>query len=181
MRAAVRQFLVAAGAVVLSASAVSAQSMVKPFSFGISGGATMPTGEFGDVASTGYNVGGLLEVKAATTPLSFRIEGGYQSFNWQNDVDGNTNVISAIGNVAYRLPVGTMVRPYVIGGAGMYSLTSEIGSLKSDRENKLGVNGGAGIELPLSGLSTFIEARYHSVFTENQNLNIFPVSVGIRF
>lgn len=181
MRAAVRTFLAAASAVALTASAASAQSPLKPFSFGVTAGATMPTGAFGDVASTGYNVGGLLELKPVAMPISFRLEGAYQSFGWQNDVDGNTSILSGVANAAYRLPIGTMVRPYLIGGAGMYSVRSEVGDVTGDRQNKLGINGGFGFELPLTGISTFVEARYHSVYTEGENLNMFPVTVGIRF
>ena len=103
MRAAARTFLLA-GAVMFSASTLSAQSIVKPIAFGISAGATLPTGEFGDFAATGYNVGALLEVKPAAMPLSFRFEGGYQSFGFQDGVDGNMNILSGVANAAHRRP-----------------------------------------------------------------------------
>ena len=180
MRAAVRTFL-AVAAVALTANAAAAQSPIKPFSFGVTGGASMPTGDFGDAASTGYNVGALLEVKPAAMPLSFRFEGGYQSFGFQDGVDGNMNILSGVANAAYRLPVGAMIRPYVIAGAGMYSMKAESNGLSTDRENKLGVNGGLGLELPLTGISTFVEARYHNVFTEGSSTTLFPVTVGLRF
>lgn len=180
MRAAVRTFLVA-GAVLFSASTLSAQSVVKPLSFGISAGASVPTGDFADFASTGYNVGALLEVRPAAMPLSFRLEGGYQSFGFQDGVDGNMNIMSGVANAAYRMPLGTMIRPYVIAGAGMYSMKAESNGLSTDRENKLGVNGGLGFELPLTGISTFVEARYHNVFTDENSLTLFPVTFGIRF
>ena len=181
MRAALRTFLVAASAVALSASAAVAQSALKPLSFGVTGGASMPTGDFGDVASTGYNVGALLEFKPVASPVSLRFEGTYQSFDFKDGFDGNARIIAGLANAAFRLPVGSMIRPYLIGGAGMYNVGGEVAGVKVDSENKFGINGGAGFELPLTGISTFVEARYHSVFTENTNTNLFPVTVGIRF
>jgi opacity protein-like surface antigen len=51
----------------------------------------------------------------------------------------------------------------------------------SDSETKFGLNGGAGIEFGLSGLATFVEARFHSVFTEDSKTNFVPISFGIKF
>ena len=180
MRAAVRQFLFAAGAVVVSASALSAQSVVKPFSFGVSAGASMPTGDAGEGLQTGFNVGGLLEVMPAVSPLGLRVEAGYHRFGYDGGIDGNSRLITGIANALYKFQ-GTTVRPYVIGGLGVYNGGGEVAGMKLDSETKFGLNGGAGIDLPLTGISTFIEARYHTVFTEETNFNMFPVTVGVRF
>ena len=189
----VRRTITAAGAVLLSASALAAQGAVapaveRPVSFGITGGASIPTGDFGDVATTGYDIGALLEFQPAPGPLSFRIEGDYQSFSASdefNDVFGDTdlNIISGTGNVVWRFPIqSTTVRPYLTGGVGVYHLKADSDTdALDDSETKFGLNGGAGIELPLSGLTTFVEARYHSVFTSESNTNFFPLRVGIRF
>ena len=189
----VRRTITAAGAVLLSASALAAQGAVtpaveRPVSFGITGGATFPTGDFGDAAATGYNVGALLEFKPAPGPLSFRVEGDYQSFSAKDEIkdafgDTDLRIISGTGNVVWRFPIqSTTVRPYLTGGVGVYYLKSESDTdLLDDSQTKFGLNGGGGIEIPLSGLTTFIEARYHSVFTSESNTNFFPLRVGIRF
>lgn len=192
-----------AGAIVLSVSTLAAQGAVtpgieRPVSFGITGGATFPTGDFGDAAASGFNVGALLEFKPSPAPLSFRIEGEFQQFGLSDDFkdlietlggdpDVKFRIISGTANAVYKFPVAsTTVRPYLIGGVGVYNLDlsddetlGEEGDVES--ETKFGLNGGAGIELPLSGLTTFIEVRFHSIFTEDAKTNLIPVRVGIRF
>jgi hypothetical protein len=179
MRAAVRTFL-AVAAVALTANAAAAQSPLKPFSFGVTGGASMPTGDFGDAASTGYNVGALLELKPIASPVSLRFEGTYQSFD-AKAFDGTARIVAGLANAALRLPVGTLVHPYIIGGAGMYNVGGKAGGQSLESQNKIGINGGVGFELPLTGISTFVEARYHNVFTEGSSTTLFPVTVGLRF
>lgn len=188
MQALVRRTLVAMGVVVLSASTLAAQgaaTATKPISFGISAGATMPMGDFGDAAATGFNVGGLLEAKPAAMPVAFRFEVDYNRHSFSDDLsalaDGNFNVISGTANVAYKFPTTTSpVRPYILGGVGMYRMGVEIED-ESDSETKMGLNGGAGIEIPLSGFTSFIELRYHTVFTDDSNTNYMPIKFGIRF
>ena len=77
--------------------------------------------------------------------------------------------------------------PYVLAGAGMYRESCDICS----SQTKLGINGGLGIVVPLSGISTIIEARFHMVFdaedatdpgtTSVSNSIFVPISVGILF
>jgi hypothetical protein len=53
-----------------------------------------------------------------------------------------------------------------------------------DTENtqtKFGLNAGAGLRFQLTGFSTFIEARWHTIFTEGNNSQMVPISVGITF
>ena len=175
-------FAVAAIALALTASASAAQAQ-RPVSLGIAAGAAVPTGDLGDFTSMGYNLTGSIGYSLPAMPLSFRVDGMYNQLSGKEvqSVSGpDLRIMAVTANTAYTLP-GVAVRPYVIAGAGYYSIGGEALGQSIDRENKRGVNGGAGFELPLTGISTFVEARYHSVFTEGERLNMFPVSVGIRF
>jgi opacity protein-like surface antigen len=61
--------------------------------------------------------------------------------------------------------------------------THQIGEF-GDAENtqtKFGLNAGAGLRFQLTGFSTFIEARWHTIFTEGKNAQVVPISVGITF
>ena len=178
MRAVLRHFLSAAGAIALCATAASAQS-ARPVSFGITGGASVPTGDVGDGLETGYNFGGLLQITPAISPLGLRLEGGYHSFDFDGG-NGNTRLVTGIANGVVRFP-GQIVRPYLIAGVGAYNVGGEIAGVDLDSETNVGLNGGVGIDIPLSGLSTFVEARYHTVFRDGENMNLVPVTVGIRF
>jgi hypothetical protein len=50
-----------------------------------------------------------------------------------------------------------------------------------DTQTKFGLNAGAGLRFQLTGFSTFIEARWHTIFTEGSNTQMVPITVGITF
>jgi hypothetical protein len=51
----------------------------------------------------------------------------------------------------------------------------------SHSQTKFGLNGGAGFRFQLTGFATFVEARWHTIFTEGKNAQMVPISVGITF
>ena len=181
---------VAALAVVtLSATSTSAQSN-KAISVGISGGAAIPVGDLGEDFTTGYNGTVSLMFRSFGSPIGLRIDGAYNHMSVKNDrtiiapgfgVLDAVAISSANANLVYNLP-GTGITPYLIGGAGVYNLKRDIEDADDpDSENKFGLNGGIGASFPLSGFNTFIEARYHHVFSENVATQFIPVTFGISF
>jgi hypothetical protein len=179
-----------AAALALTAGAARAQAPINPFSFGVSAGAAVPTGRSADAYDLGYSVDGIISLRAPTLPVSFRGEFGYTRFgvkNLPNNLDGNTRILSGVANVVLPFPAGptAVVRPYVIGGVGAYNLrgsasTSTV-TARGDSETRLGVNGGAGIEIPLSGITGFGEVRFTSIIAKGGNVNFVPIRFGIRF
>jgi hypothetical protein len=61
--------------------------------------------------------------------------------------------------------------------------TRQIGEFGNaeNTQTKFGLNAGAGLRFQLTGFSTFIEARWHTIFTEGKNAQGVPISVGITF
>lgn len=203
----------------LGAGRASAQlAAVNPFSFGVSGGALVPVGDFADAFETGYAVNGVIGLRAPTLPVSFRGEVGY-SRNSLKDFDGNLRIISGVANVVFPFTAAptAVVRPYLIGGVGVYNYRGSVtidddfdfsdsraprgGALATrtpvggpvtqvsgrsvtvsdESRTRFGLNGGAGIELPLSGISAYAEARFQTIFAEGGRINAVPILVGIRF
>ena len=178
----------------LVATTANAQSLVpavKPVSFGIAGGMSMPTGDFGDVAKSGYNVSGLLQFQQPTWPVAIRVEGQFQDFSGKGDLeDASAKSIGGLANVLYYFPTKSTVRPYVTGGLGFFHLKTDAGDACSDElgedvcsssDNKFGYDLGAGLEFQLSGMSTFIEANWQSIQTEGSATRMIPIRVGIKF
>jgi opacity protein-like surface antigen len=104
------------------------------------------------------------------------------------DGDGDASVIYAsVGAKVY--PVGETnreVRPYIVGGLGIYRLSASevsaynaefrvIGSLLERDENTLGLHVGAGVDL----WTLCVEATYLYAFTEDEGTGHVPVRVGI--
>ena len=174
--------LAALTAALVSAPAVAhAQSPVR---FGLAAGATIPTGTFGDEVDWGYNVTGSITGKPMLSPVGIRGEVMWNRLTGKefetafgtlqgDDVDVIAGIVNAeIGTT------GTEVRPYVIGGLGVYRLSGEG---DNDGVTKFGFNLGGGIDFGLAGFSAFAEARFHSIQTEGDARNIVPITFGIRF
>jgi opacity protein-like surface antigen len=114
-------------------------------------------------------------------PLGIRIDGAFNQFELKDALgDGNVRFISVTGNLVYKIP-GATVSPYLIGGAGVYNTKADFGAFSGDSENKFGWNVVGGINMPLSGFSTFIEARYNQVQTDGEALKFIPITFGILF
>lgn len=175
--------LVALAAFALAPSISTAQS-TKPVSLGISAGAAIPVSDLGNDYSTGYNGTVSLGFNSYGSPIGFRIDGMYNKLAAQDLVNlPDITIMSANANVVYALP-GVGIRPYLIGGAGVYGLKSDVNSNFNGSSNtitKLGLNGGVGASFPLSGFNTFVEARFHYVFTDVVATQFIPVTFGISF
>ncbi|MGZ8379858.1 MAG: outer membrane beta-barrel protein [Gemmatirosa sp.] len=164
----------------VSAQAQEAGTITRPVSIGITGGLTVPTGDAGDFLESGFNAGALLEFTSATLPVAFRINGEYQRFSGKNAPSNavDLRIISGTADVVYKFG-GVMARPYVLGGVGLFNVGATVED--ADSENKFGFNVGAGLELPLSGITAFADVRYQSIQTEGNATNLIPIRVGIRF
>ncbi len=155
--------------------AAGAQSSTSNISFGVSGGPSFPSG---DNLNSGFAVAGHLGVRSRTSPLGVRFDVLYN--NW--DIEGtsaDTRVIGGTANLMIRLPTSSgAVRPYLSGGLGVYNTKV---SVANDGSTDLGLNAGAGLDFPMSGIIPFAEVRFHSVFTEGDHVNFVPLVFGIRF
>ena len=170
----------ALAAVALSAGTSSAQS-TKPVSIGISAGAAIPVGNLGDDYKTGYNGTISLGLNSVGSPIGFRIDGMYNKLSVKSDRFvplPDITITSANANIVYALP-GVGMRPYLIGGAGIYGYKPDVSGASTNTD--FGLNGGIGASFPLSGFNTFIEARYHHIFTDVSATQFIPVTFGISF
>jgi opacity protein-like surface antigen len=151
-------------------------------SFGIAGGATIPTGDVGDFYGTGFNVMGTLGFQPVAMPVGVRFDVAWHNLGLNDDFvfeDGtDLRVLSGTANAVLTVSNTGGMKPYLIGGVGVYNMDAGGSS-----ETKFGLNGGGGIEFPLAGFSTFVEARYHHVFTDSDAMGVqlVPIVFGIKF
>ena len=151
---------------------------LKPFQLGVAGGVAQPMSDLSDAAKLGYNATAALGINLPFIPVGLRVDGAYNSFGEKITGAGKLHAISATGNLVWRLPVPG-ISPYVIGGAGLYMVGSDLDG--ASNENHMGWNAGAGINLPLGFLKGFVEARYNRVSTDATAMQFVPVTVGIMF
>ena len=172
---------IAAIALVAVPSVSHAQlGLVKPFSLGVAGGGSLPMSDLSNTSNTGYNGTVAMAINLPFIPVGLRVDGAYNSFGLKGAADSKLHVVSATGNLVFRLPsVG--VSPYLIGGAGMYMAGVSAPGLASDTQNHLGWNAGAGVSLPLTVFKAFVEARYNRISANGGSMEFVPVTFGIMF
>ncbi|MFL5560897.1 MAG: outer membrane beta-barrel protein [Gemmatimonadaceae bacterium] len=171
------------GAAVVGLSLVAAPTARAQAGFGVSAGLSMPTGDFGKAFKSGYSVNGLLGFSMPMSPLGFRAEVGYNSWDGKSGVaDGVTmSSLSGTANVVLQVPGMVVAKPYVIGGLGYHHLKADAGSAGNATDNKLGWNVGGGLGFGLGTLQTMVEARYVTVNTADASTHYVPVTFGIMF
>jgi len=193
------RFVVGAGALLIAATAPAqgpTNAPARPWKIGGALGATIPLGDFSDNADLGWHLGGLFEYKQPSLPVTWRGEITYHRNGLNEDffggqipgvgnLDGNFSMFNVVANALYAFgDKAKTARPYIIGGLGLYKVkatASYQGIDISDSQTKFGINVGGGFVFALSGFDTFVEARFHSVFTDNSSTNFIPISFGFKF
>jgi opacity protein-like surface antigen len=176
MKRVVSLFAAVAMTVVMGASAAEAQS---PIRFGLAGGLSLPTGDDKDFFENGFHGQVMLGFGMMMLPVKLRADLSYHSFGGKDNTlfDGeDARVISGALNAIVGMG-GIGVKPYLTGGLGVYN--SKTGDF--DGETDFGINGGAGLEFSLTGMSTFLEVRYVNVFAEGESSAFIPITFGIMF
>jgi opacity protein-like surface antigen len=173
---------------VLLASLGAAPAAAQGAKFSLGGGLTLPLGDFGDFASTGWHGLAGVSFMPANVPVGIQVDGMYQRLGVDDDLtlgdDVSNQIIQGTANAVYRFQVSedTKIRPYIIGGVGLYNfkLTGDDVPDNFESETDFGINAGAGFDFEAGAVALFVEGRFHNVFTEGDNTNFIPVTVGVR-
>ena len=194
---------IGAAVIALGTAATPLVAQKTGIGFGASIGANVPNGEFADGAKTGLVANGFVGI--GTGRFGLRGELFWSRSDLENafirrvgnqvlpsdgigEVTGDVNLVGASANLVLPL-MQSMVRPYLIGGVGVYQrrvsqnvggTIEEFQSLE-DKQTDVGYNGGLGLSVGGVGPSFFIEARYHSVATTPDRTKFVPVVVGFSF
>lgn len=179
MKRVVSLFAAVAMTVVMSASVAEAQS---PIRFGIAGGLSLPTGDDKDFLENGFHGQVMLGFGMIALPVKLRADLSYHSFGGKDNIifdEVDARIISGALNAIVGMG-GIGVKPYLTGGLGMYNQKLEFDG-EDESETDFGINGGVGLEFSLTGMSTFLEARYLHIFSEGESTAIIPITFGILF
>jgi hypothetical protein len=157
----------------VAAQAAGAKTIPVPV-IGIGGGISIPAGGIAKNRQPGFNLDAMAEFRAPPEPLGLRGEVLYQYFGTDKNAVGATsaNTVGFLLSVVYHAPQ-SQVRPYLIGGMGLYHI--------SDNGNSAGFNVGTGLTIPLPGMGAFAEARVHFALNQGPSFVTIPVTFGITF
>lgn len=158
--------------IALAAPAARAQA-----TFGIDGGVAIPMGDLADGVKTGYTVGGQLGFRPASFPFGMRADVSYTAFKFDG-ADYTAKLTGGALSALFTMP-GPGTRPYLIVGPGFYHRSSDVP--ESGNQNKFAVQGGVGVNFPLSGISSALEAQVVNVFTDPNSSQFATVTFAIKF
>jgi hypothetical protein len=172
---------------VLMATVGAAPAVAQGAKFSVGGGLTLPMGDFGDAASTGWHGLAAVGFQPANLPVGFQIDGMYQRFGFDDlpdDFDAHLQVIQGTANVVYTFVTAeeSTFHPYLIGGVGLYNAKTtgdDVPDGESDTD--FGINAGAGFDFQAGNVGLFVEGRFHNIFSDPDNTNFIPITVGVRF
>jgi len=170
---------------ILALGTTVAQAQV---SLGVGGGVSIPLGDFGDAAKTGWN--GLASI-GYDMPSGLGVRGdfyyGQHSFEGSvpSGVSAKWKLAGGLGNVLYSFGGAATAHPYIIGSIGFMDLkatASAGGASASASETKVTFGGGAGVKFKAgSRASVFVEGRYLTINTSGSNANFIPITLGVSF
>lgn len=168
--------LLAASAPTAAAQAAGATSMPVPI-IGLGGGISIPAGGIAKDRQPGFNLDAMAEFRAPSEPLGLRGEVLYQYFGAsKNAVNvSSANTVGFLLDVVYHTP-GSQAHPYLIGGMGLYHISSNGSS-----SNSAGFNVGTGLTIPLPGMGAYAEARLHFALNQGPSFVTVPVTFGVTF
>ncbi|HEU4990513.1 MAG TPA: outer membrane beta-barrel protein [Gemmatimonadaceae bacterium] len=163
-----------AALLVCCAAPALAQGGLSAGHLGAAFGVSFPTGQLAHAHASGFHLAGLAEYEAPGQDMGVRGELFYERFGAKAGAGGARAVQAgaAIVDAVYHFQ-GTSFHPYLIGGMGLYRVTGN--------GSRPGFNAGAGIRIPLSGMTAFFEARLHKVLTDGSSYLTLPVSFGLSF
>lgn len=186
-----RTLHVAALAGLMALPAMLSAQAAKKVSIGISGGLSLPMGDLGNAANSGYNITGHYFYKPAKRQrMLFRADVAFDAWGGKetaagSSVDASLNSVGLTGNAVFMGgSTRSTARPYLIVGAGFartsYTLSGATTGLKSNSTN-LAIQGGAGLEFALSGMASFLEAKYVNAMRDPTSWSYVPITFGVRF
>jgi hypothetical protein len=182
------------------------QGLGTKLQLGAFGGLSAPKGELRQETKTGWNAGGLFKMRIAG-PLDARLDGSYTDLGTRafsgtnttirskaNIIFGALNAELNLGPDSAQYPGDNSISPYILAGVGKYKSNFDVTCsgdcslilTTADERTAWGFNFGAGANVPLGPVPTFVDFRYHRFGTRFPGLGeegtgtLVTASVGVK-
>lgn len=147
----------------------------------VAGGASVPMGDFGDYASTGWigSIGLMTDVGQKGLGIGAL---WFYGDNSTSDIEGDkTSLTGFLGNLRFRFGDATRPGVFVLGSAGYLDrkYKSELVSALEGSDNGFLYGGGVGIDLPRGRMTWYMQASWLSADIGDSSLQFSPITVGV--
>jgi hypothetical protein len=172
-----------AGLVVALSALIAPATASGQASIFVMGGLTVPTGDYSEYANTGWMAQGGAVFPVGPAGLSLGIDAFYGVNNHEPPPDGDkTNLYGGFAFVQYTIGDPAAVAPYVYAGPGFMTHSYKSDTLPEGSGSGLAATAGAGVGIPLGGVTGFVEGQYLTGFgDEIDGTDLFAVSAGVSF
>jgi hypothetical protein len=174
-------------------SARAQQVDVRAINFGIGGGLSIPVSAARHAYRNGFNGSAFVRFDFGKLPLALRADFSYQNFELQAGQvpalglpgGGTGTLLGGLGSAQLYLRRGA-VRPYVMAGAGVYSVRTEFDAqaLATRSDTRLGLRGGAGVLLTYGSLGLYAEGGLDHLMPPGGGgdvIDTVPLTMGVVF
>src|SRR3989454_1021907 len=93
---------------------------------------------------------------------------------------GTTKLYGGLANVVYSIGPDVMMRPYVLGGIGIYHVTVDVPGTTGD-ETRFAFGVGGGVSVGVGRARLFVEGRFVSVRESGGSTSFVPFTAGGTF
>ena len=151
--------------------------------FALGGGLGIPLGVFDDLVKLGWQGSAAVLFSPRDLDVGIRVDGNYAQFSDESALDIKNQLIYGTANAVYRFQSsqGSRFKPYLIGGGGVYNSKATGDDALEGSSTEFGINFGAGFQFEAGGTGLFLEGRWHNVLLEGDNVQFFPITLGITF
>jgi hypothetical protein len=162
------------------------------FEVGLGGGVSFPTQTaFKNSFKTGWDLQAAFTITPSSIPFGVQIDGDFSQYTRKATGD-KQKIYAGTANLIYKFKMSpdATVRPYVLGGGGIYNLKRNGSATPGGpgTTTKFGLNGGLGIDFKAGGVGFFVEGRFHDILFKSsatdpnaQNVAFINTTAGIRF
>lgn len=157
--------------------------------FALSGGATIPQGQLGEIWDAGFGATGSVGWQRGDSPFGVRLDAAYNQLRGATQGDGtdigDIHIFSGLADLMLRFgsPM-SRVRPYLIGGGGIHHFSNfdinDAGNADGSTTD-FGVHGGGGLQFMMGRSNVFVESRWMHVFTSGEKAEFVPIVIGLNF
>ena len=166
---------------------------------GFSGGAGIPTGDYGDAAATGWHLG-VTGTHMVNDQWGFGADLGYHAWGGSPDLNAaaetlfgpgsefSFSAIQASGHAVMNFPTQSNVKPYAKVGLGLYNIAEKLTSPSGDdntSKSKFGLNFGGGMDFAGSGNMRWgLNGAYHLVPAKDDfgaDISFFSLGVNMMW
>ncbi len=149
------------------------------FQLSLGAGAAFPTGNFRGTDRAGWLGSAAVSLGSGESGLGFRLEGMYGETGHKAPNTGKTRLLGGMGDIVFQIPgAGASVKPYLVSGAGVFRVRSDLAPSGTSRATGFTWEIGAGLAFPLGPANLFVEWRYLTILNQGSHTSCFPLSAG---